>query len=101
MLKSKLKLSYILLQNITKVLFSEKSLTMKTKYSPGEDDPIIGFCNATSESRESALFFLEGFNWDLDNAVSSFLQGQLPPVKKQPLKRSRSRSPSRWIDSSV
>ncbi|KAG2324158.1 hypothetical protein Bca4012_038557 [Brassica carinata] len=73
---------------------------MKTKHSPGED-PIIGFCKATSESQETALFFLEGFSWDLDNAVSGFLQGQLPPVKKQPLQRSRSRSPSRRIDSSV
>ncbi|CAN6876994.1 unnamed protein product [Brassica oleracea var. botrytis] len=73
---------------------------MKTKHSPGED-PIIGFCKATSESQEIALFFLEGFSWDLDNAVSGFLQGQLPPVSKQPLQRSRSRSPSRQIDSSV
>ncbi|WZZ56531.1 hypothetical protein YC2023_056638 [Brassica napus] len=72
---------------------------MKTKHSPGED-PIIGFCKATSAPQETALFFLEGFSWDLDNAVSGFLQGQLPPVKKQPLQRSRSRSPSRRIDSS-
>lgn len=72
---------------------------MKTKHSPGED-PIISFCKATSESQETARFFLEGFSWDLDNAVSGFLQGQLPPVKKQPLQRPRSRSPSRRIDSS-
>ncbi|KAG2267328.1 hypothetical protein Bca52824_061883 [Brassica carinata] len=63
---------------------------MKTKHSPGED-PIIGFCKATSAPQET----------DLDNAVSGFLQGQLPPVKKQPLQRSRSRSPPRRIDSSV
>ncbi|KAF2546122.1 hypothetical protein F2Q70_00019416 [Brassica cretica] len=73
---------------------------MKKKHSPGED-PIIGFCKATSAPQETALFFLEGFSWDLDKAVSGFLQGQLPPVKKQPLQRSRSRSPSRRIDSSV
>lgn len=71
--------------------------SMKTKHSPEKDDPIIGFCKATSESRETALFFLEGFSWDLDNAVSGFLQGLLPPVKKPPLQRSRSRSPSRRI----
>ncbi|CAH2038883.1 unnamed protein product [Thlaspi arvense] len=74
---------------------------MKTKHSPGKDDPILGFCEATSESRESALFFLEGFSWDLDNAVSGFLQGHLPPVKKPPLQRSRSRSPSRRIYSTT
>ncbi|CAA7054097.1 unnamed protein product [Microthlaspi erraticum] len=70
---------------------------MKTKHSPEKDDPINGFCKATSESRETALFFLEGFSWDLDNAVSGFLQGLLPPVQKPPLQRSRSRSPSRRI----
>lgn len=76
---------------------------MKTKHSPGEDDPnpIIGFCKATSESQETALFFLEAFSWDLDKAVSGFLQGHFPPVKNQPLQQSRSRSPSRQIDSSV
>ncbi|VVA90038.1 unnamed protein product [Arabis nemorensis] len=54
---------------------------MKTKYST--DDPITSFCEATSEPRESAFFFLECFNWDLDKAVSGFLKDQLSPIHKQ------------------
>ncbi|KFK42826.1 hypothetical protein AALP_AA1G044500 [Arabis alpina] len=46
-----------------------------------QDDPITRFCKATSECRESALFFLELFNWDLDKAISGFLKDELPPIK--------------------
>ncbi|XP_024008099.1 plant UBX domain-containing protein 5 [Eutrema salsugineum] len=70
---------------------------MKTKHSPGENDPILSFCKATNESRELAFFFLEGFSWDLDNAVSGFLQGRLPPIKEPQLQR----SPSRYTTTSA
>lgn len=37
------------------------------------EEKVASFCDITGASPEQAAFFLEGCNWDLDNAVSSFL----------------------------
>ncbi|VVB07333.1 unnamed protein product [Arabis nemorensis] len=34
-------------------------------------DPVKGICDETGVSREEALFYLEGFEWDLDLAMDA------------------------------
>ncbi|KAM1112809.1 hypothetical protein ACFX13_046479 [Malus domestica] len=41
--------------------------------NPQNDAVINSFCEITSASKQEALFFLESHNWDLDSAVSTFL----------------------------
>ncbi|KAI8006031.1 Plant UBX domain-containing protein 4 [Camellia lanceoleosa] len=67
-------------------------------------DLINTFCEIASASREEALFFLESHNFDLDAAVSTFLEtsssatavAAVPPSQSPPSSASpsRSRSPS-------
>ncbi|GMP66741.1 hypothetical protein CsSME_00026970 [Camellia sinensis var. sinensis] len=67
-------------------------------------DLINTFCEIASASREEALFFLESHNFNLDAAVSTFLEtsssatavATLPPSQSPPSSASpsRSRSPS-------
>ncbi|XP_017185225.3 plant UBX domain-containing protein 4 [Malus domestica] len=41
--------------------------------NPQNDAIVNSFCEITSASKQEALFFLESHNWDLDAAVSTFL----------------------------
>jgi UBX domain-containing protein 1 len=79
---------------------------------------IDGFCEITSSSKQEALFFLESHQWDLDSAISTFMDSDsdpplvtaIPPLPSHPVNSpppsppqshspsqslSRSRSPSR------
>ncbi|KAJ6390228.1 hypothetical protein OIU77_024448 [Salix suchowensis] len=61
---------------------------------------VDAFCEITSSSKQEALFFLESHQWDLDSAVSTFLDNDsAPPLSHSPnyspsQSPSRSRSPS-------
>ncbi|PON41616.1 UBX domain-containing protein [Parasponia andersonii] len=63
---------------------------------PLRDDLITSFCEIASSSKEEALFFLESHNWDLDAAVSTFLDDNPPPTAAadHPVPENRSPSPS-------
>ncbi|KAG5545621.1 hypothetical protein RHGRI_017943 [Rhododendron griersonianum] len=65
---------------------------------PHHSDLIATFCSIASSTRDEALFFLESHNFDLDSAVSTFLETTAPPAAaaapQQPLSPSASLSPS-------
>ncbi|XP_010501320.1 PREDICTED: uncharacterized protein LOC104778564 [Camelina sativa] len=46
-----------------------------------EDNKVTTFCKATSACKEAAFYFLERFNWNLQDAISGLLHDQLPPLK--------------------
>ncbi|KAH8517880.1 hypothetical protein H0E87_005699 [Populus deltoides] len=62
---------------------------------------VDAFCEITSSSKQEALFFLESHQWDLDSAVSTFLDNDstpplvtaIPPLPSHPV-NSASPSPS-------
>ncbi|KAF9688270.1 hypothetical protein SADUNF_Sadunf02G0180200 [Salix dunnii] len=63
---------------------------------------VDAFCEITSSSKQEALFFLESHQWDLDSAVSTFLDSDsappplvtaIPPLPSHPV-NSPSPSPS-------
>ena len=63
---------------------------------------VDAFCEITSSSKQEALFFLESHQWDLDSAVSTFLDNDsappplvtaIPPLPSHPV-NSPSPSPS-------
>ncbi|XP_010457578.1 PREDICTED: uncharacterized protein LOC104739037 [Camelina sativa] len=43
------------------------------------NEDVTSFCKATSASKEAAFYFLERFNWILEDAISGFLRD--PPLK--------------------
>ncbi|KAL7000036.1 Plant UBX domain-containing protein 4 [Sarracenia purpurea var. burkii] len=58
-------------------------------------DLISTFCEITSSTREEAIFFLESHNFDLDSAVSTFLEASSAPAPAhQNLPPSQSPSPA-------
>ncbi|XP_058220378.1 plant UBX domain-containing protein 4-like [Rhododendron vialii] len=64
---------------------------------PHHSDLITTFCSIASSTRDEALFFLESHNFDLDSAVSTFLETTAPAAAatpQQPLSPSASLSPS-------
>ncbi|KAI8551991.1 hypothetical protein RHMOL_Rhmol06G0230500 [Rhododendron molle] len=65
---------------------------------PHHSDLIATFCSIASSTRDEALFFLESHNFDLDSAVSTFLETTAPAAAaaapQQPLSPSASLSPS-------
>ena len=65
------------------------------------DELVNSFCEIASSSKEEALFFLESHNWDLDAAVSTFLDDNPAPTASavaQPVPTNRSPSPSQSPD---
>jgi len=66
-----------------------------------EDTNVTRFCKATSACKDAAFYYLEGFDWNLEDAISGFLGDQLPPLKIRATPRrvnewrERSRSPLR------
>ncbi|PQM38035.1 plant UBX domain-containing protein 4 [Prunus yedoensis var. nudiflora] len=70
--------------------------------NPQNDAVINSFCEITSASKQEALFFLESHNWDLDAAVSTFLDNNTVAVSADaptnagsyPIPASHSLSPS-------
>ncbi|XP_021890110.1 plant UBX domain-containing protein 5, partial [Carica papaya] len=73
----------------------------QTQGNPGNDNLITSFCEITSSSKEEAIFFLESHQWDLDSAVSTFLDNATalhpvvpPPSSHAPTAPSPSHSPS-------
>ncbi|CAN8306223.1 unnamed protein product [Cochlearia groenlandica] len=67
---------------------------MKTRYCEEKEDPITIFCKATSQCRETALFYLEFSHWNLHEAVTSFLHGHIPPLPTTTIQPSPSPSSS-------
>ncbi|CAL9213764.1 unnamed protein product [Arabidopsis halleri] len=66
-----------------------------------EDNNVTRFCKVTSACKDAAFYYLEGFDWNLEDAISGFLGDQLPPLKMRATPRRvnewryRSRSPLR------
>ncbi|EOA37550.1 hypothetical protein CARUB_v10011812mg [Capsella rubella] len=54
-----------------------------------ENNKVTSFCEETSACRDEALYFLECFSWNLDDAISGFLGDQLPPLKRFPRSQGR------------
>ncbi|CAK9179333.1 unnamed protein product [Ilex paraguariensis] len=93
---------------------------MESQATAGEDQEdtnnpnttlIDTFCEITSSSKSEAQFFLESHNFDLDSAVSTYLETSLSTIdnhplstitahQQQPLSPSQSQSPSHSYSSS-
>lgn len=43
-------------------------------------DPVKQICDENEVCREEALFYLEGFEWDLDSAMEACRNKTLPPL---------------------
>lgn len=71
---------------------------METESNSQREEALISsFCEIASGSKEEARFFLESHNWDLDAAVSTFLDDAAvaeAPAGDQPIIPPPSRSPS-------
>ncbi|CAN8315810.1 unnamed protein product [Cochlearia groenlandica] len=48
------------------------------------DDPVARICGLLKVCREEALFYLEGFHWDLPSAIEACSKQTLPPLTFKP-----------------
>ncbi|CAB4304619.1 unnamed protein product [Prunus armeniaca] len=80
-----------------------KAMETEAQESNPQNDAVINsFCEITSASKQEALFFLESHNWDLDAAVSTFLDNNTVAISVDeppnpgsfPIPASHSLSPS-------
>ncbi|KAK9285375.1 hypothetical protein L1049_024566 [Liquidambar formosana] len=64
----------------------QKEMETKAKEEENNSSALIDtFCEITSSSKEEALFFLESHKWDLDSAVSTFLDHSSVPAAAHPI----------------
>ncbi|XP_010556982.1 PREDICTED: plant UBX domain-containing protein 5-like isoform X2 [Tarenaya hassleriana] len=55
--------------------------TAEAENQPGTvQDPVGFFCECTGQCREAALFYLEGFKWNFEEAINGFHSNILPPL---------------------